>query len=69
MEDGFAAFERLTTTAELRSVFVVESLGQDDHLSQQVQQQVHFLTLTAAQFLQCPMLSVCIMALFRPPGL
>lgn len=29
MEDGFAAFERLTTTAELRSVFVVESLGQD----------------------------------------
>ena len=26
MEDGFAAFERLTSTAELRSVFVVESL-------------------------------------------
>lgn len=25
MEDGFAAFERLATTAELRSVFVVES--------------------------------------------
>ena len=29
MEDGFAAFERLATTAELRSVFVVESLDKN----------------------------------------
>ena len=29
MEDGFAAFERLATTAELRSVFVVGVTGQE----------------------------------------
>lgn len=32
MEDGFAAFERLATTAELRSVFVVERLGHGSRL-------------------------------------
>lgn len=32
MEDGFAAFERLTTTAELRSVFVVEFVASDGSL-------------------------------------